>query len=348
MNTENTELREPRLKTLAIIGLLAAIAVIAWLAVQIVAYAPSTFTSLASLAEGISQYKDSVLAGENKALVITSNISSLESNKPATITWTKDEQPGTYAFSYSCADGVTVDIVASAGLKSISCDTRYSLGDTDNVTLVIESTKVPETNLSYAISFMRANDIGPIRIGEQTMAVKNEGLAVAAPVEDGEVLGESDQNEFVADEIVKPEAPKPTTPAPVVVTNPEPTLVYEIPVSNPNGFTDLATRFIGTGSIVNNKFVTGTIGREDSGAIQFEVKNIGTKTSDSWSYSVTLPDGDVYTSPRQVALKPNERAVISLGFDTPDKASYTFVVVVKVEDKTAANNSFKKVVSFIN
>ncbi len=347
MNNEITEPRGPRLKILAIIGLLAAIAVIAWLAVQIVALAPSTFTSLASLAEGISQYKEAVMAGENKALVITSNISTLESSKPATISWEKDGEPGTYAFSYSCADGVTVDIVASEGLKSISCDTRYSLGDTDNVTLVIESTQAADTNLSYAISFMRANDIGPIRIGEQTVAIKNEGLAVAAPVENGEVLGESDKNDFVADEIVAPEAPKPTKPVtPAVPVVETPTYTYALPVSNPNGFTDLATRFLNVGDIVNGKFVAGSIERDDNGAFQFEVKNIGTKTSDSWSYTVALPDGDTYTSPKQTALKPNERAVISLGFDTPDKASHTFVVVVKVEDKTSSNNSFKKVVNF--
>lgn len=346
MNNENLQEKGPGLKALAIIGLIAAIALLAWLAVQIVAYAPNGFTSLASLAEGISQYKEAVLTNDNKALVITSTIGVIESNKPATITWEKDDQAGTYAFSYSCADGVTVDIVASEGLKNISCDTRYSLGDTDNVTLVIESSKVPETNLSYAISFIRANDIGPIRIGEQTVAIKNEGLAVAAPVENGEVLGESDKNDFVADEIVVPEAPKPTKPvAPVVET---PTYTYALPISNPNGFTDLATRFLNVGDIVNGKFVAGSIERDDTGAFQFEVKNIGTKTSDSWTYTVTLPDGDTYTSPKQAALKPNERAVISLGFDTPDEASHTFVVVVKVEDKTSSNNSFKKAVTFTN
>lgn len=346
MNNETLESKGKGRKTLAIIGLLAAIALIAWLAVQIVAFAPTTFTSLASLAEGISQYKDAVLSGENQPLVITSELGVIESNKPATITWNKDDQTGIYAFSYSCAEGVTVDIVASEGLKSISCDTRYSLGDTDNVTLVIESAKMPETNLSYAISFMRANDIGPIRIGEQTIAIKNEGLAVANPIEDGEVLGESDQNEFVADEIVKPEVPKPSKPAvPVVET---PTYTYALPVSNPNGFTDLATRFLNVGDIVNNKFVVGTIARDDSGALQFDVKNIGTKTSEPWGYTVTLPDGDTYTSPKQAALKPNERAVISLGFDTPDEASHTFAVVVKVEDRVASNDSFKRTISFTN
>jgi hypothetical protein len=335
--------KTPVVKTVAIIGFIAALALLAYLAVQIVAFAPNGFTSLASLAEGISQYKEAVLAGENKALVITSEIGTIESNKPATITWEKDTQPGTYAFSYSCVEGVTVDIVANEGLKSISCDTRYSLGDTDNVTLVIESNTATEASIAYAISFMRSNDIGPIRIGEQSIAIKNEGLAVTPPKTDGEVLGESDQNEFVPDEVAKPETPKPVTP--VVET---PTYTYAVPVSNPNGFTDLATRFLNVGDIVNNKFVAGTITRDDSGAFQFEVKNIGTKTSEPWGYTITLPDGDTYTSPKQAALKPNERAVISLGFDTPNKTSHNFVVVLMTEDKTSSNNSFKQVVSFKN
>jgi hypothetical protein len=344
MNNEETlQEKAPVVKTAAIIGLLAVIALLAYLAVQIVAFAPQGFTSLASLAEGISQYKEAVLAGENKALVITSNIGVIESNKPATITWEKDEQPGTYAFSYSCAEGVTVDIVATEGLKSIFCDTRYSLGDTDNVTLVIESTTAAQANIAYAISFMRANDIGPIRIGEQSIAINNEGLAVAPPNSEGEVLGESDQNEFVPDTVVKPDTPKPVTP--VVET---PTYTYALPVSNPNGFTDLATRFLNVGDIVNNKFVAGTIERDDSGAFQFEVINNGTKTSEPWGYTVTLPDGDTYTSPKQAALKPNERAVISLGFDTPDKSSFTFIVVLKTEDRTSSNNSFKRAINFSN
>lgn len=341
MNNETLQEKNPVLKTAAIIGLVAAIALLAYLAVQIVAYAPNGFTSLASLAEGISQYKEAVLTNDNNALVITSTLGVIESNKPATITWEKDNQPGTYAFSYSCADGVTVDIVASEGLKNISCDTRYSLGDTDNVTLVIESNSTQEANIAYAISFMRANDIGPIRIGEQSLSIKNEGLAVATPNDGGEVLGESDQNEFVPDVIVAPETPKPGVP--VIET---PTYTYALPVSNPNGFTDLATRFLNVGDIVNNRFVAGSIERDDSGAFQFEVINNGTKTSEPWGYTVTLPYDDTYTSPKQAALKPNERAVISLGFDTPDKSSFTFIVVLKTEDRTSSNNSFKRAINF--
>jgi uncharacterized cupredoxin-like copper-binding protein len=348
MNTETFSSKTKRAKAFIIIAFFAIIALIAWLSVQIVAYTPNAFSSLASLAQGISQYKEAVINSES--LPITSGLSSVESGKSATVTWKKDSRPGTYTFSYNCNEGVTVEIVSPEGMRAVSCDMRYSLGDTDSVTLAVNTNKSEPINLSYAISFMRDSDIGPIRIGEQTLAVTPAAALAEGEKKDGEVLGENDKkdDEFVKDEIVTPETPKPTKPTPVVVTRPEPTLVYEIPVSNPNGFTDLATRFIGTGSIVNNKFVAGTIEREDVGAIQFEVKNIGTKTSESWTYSVTLPDGDTYTSPKQAALKPNERATITIGFATPDKASHTFSVVVKVDDKTSANNSFKKTVTLSN
>ncbi len=348
MNTETFSSKTKRAKAFIVIAFFAIIALIAWLSVQIVAYTPNAFSSLASLAQGISQYKEAVF--DNETLPITSGLSTIETGKSATITWKKDERPGTYTFSYSCADDVTVEIVSPEGMRAVSCDMRYSLGDTDNVSLVVTSKKTDPINLSYAISFMRESDIGPIRIGEQTLAVIPAVTLAEGDKKDGEVLGENDkkEEEFVKDEIVTPEAPKPSKPAPVMVTRPEPQVVYEIPVSNPNGFTDLATRFIGSGAIVGNKFVAGSIKREDDGAIQFEVKNIGTKTSGTWTYTVTLPDGDTYTSPKQTALKPNERATITIGFATPDKASHTFSVVVDIDDKNSSNDSFKKTVNFTN
>lgn len=345
MNTGTFASKARRMKALIIIGFVAIISLIAWLSVQIVAYTPTAFSSLASLAQGISQYKEAVF--ESDSLSITSGLSSVESSKTATITWKKDNRPGTYTFSYGCVEGVSLELVSPEGMRSVSCDMRYSLGDVDSITFVANSMSTTTVNFSYAISFMRDNDIGPIRIGEQTLAITPDTNLTIENTEAGKVLGDADkkEDEFVKDEIVAPETPK---PAPVVVTRPEPELIYEIPVSNPNGFTDLATRFIGSGSIVNNKFVAGSIEREDNGAIQFEVKNIGTKTSSSWKYTVTLPDGDTYTSLNQTALKPNERATITIGFATPDKASYTLSVVVKVDDRNGSNDSFKKTIAFTN
>ena len=333
-------------KPVAVAGFVAIIVIIAWASVKIVSFAPTAFSSLASLSQGISSYRDSMSADIDADLTVASNMKLVDAGKPVIVTWDKDSREGTYAFSYACLEGVTIDIVDTEGLRNIACDTRYSVGVTDAVTVVVNSEKDRHVDVPYTISFMRQNDTGPVRSGNNTLTITNESISetLATATPNGEVLGEEAVKEDV------PTSATPATPAPkpkpVVVAQPVTEYVYEIPVSNPNGFTDLATRFFNVGDIVNGKFVAGSIERDDTGAFQFEVKNIGTKTSGTWTYTVTLPDGDTYTSPKQTALKPNERAVISLGFDTPDQASHTFVVVVKIEDKTSSNNSFKKVVNF--
>ncbi len=355
MNKETeVEEKKPRFsKPVAVAGFVVIIALIAWTSVQIVRLAPTAFSSLASLSQGISNYRDTMSDDIDTDLTVASNIKLADAGKPVTITWNQDSREGSYAFSYACLEGVTVDIVDDEGLRTIACDTRYSLGVTDAVTVIINSEKARHIDVPYTISFMRQNDTGPVRSGENTLTITNESINddVAVVTPDGVVLGEEDEIEEVTEE-VKEEAPAPAAPAPkpkpVVVTEPVTEYVYEIPVSNPNGFTDLATRFLNVGDIVGGRFVAGGIERDDSGAFQFEVKNIGTKTSGTWTYTVTLPDGDSYTSPTQTALKPNERAVITLGFDTPDKASHTFVVTVEIEDRVSSNNSFRRAVTFSN
>jgi hypothetical protein len=343
-NVTPDENKQPKFsKPVAVAGFVAIIGLIAWISVQLVSLAPSAFNSLASLSQGISNYRETMSADNDSPLAVASDLKLVNVGESVTIAWNKDSREGAYAFSYKCLDGVSIDIVDTEGLRSIACDTRYSLGMTESVTIVIDSEKNRHVDIPYTISFMRSNDTGPVRSGDNTLTITNENIEDTLAVLDtpaGEVLGENDAKEEV------PVAPVKPTLKPVVIAEPVTEYIYEIPVSNPNGFTDLATRFLNVGDINDNKFVAGSIARDDSGAFQFEVKNIGTKTSEPWSYTLTLPDGDTYTSPKQAALKPNERAVISLGFDTPDKASHTLVVVVKVEDKIDSNNSFKKVVNF--
>jgi hypothetical protein len=334
---------------LTVAGFVAAIALIAWVSVQIIQFIPNSFSSLASLAQGISNYRESMSVNNDEPLSVASDTKLTTVGKPVVVTWKKDVRGGTYVFSYTCEDGVSVEIVDDEGLRQIACDTKYSLGEADSVTLMVESLKKRHVDVSYTIAFLRPNDTEASRNGTSVVTITNTAIAeeVAVAEPDGQVLGEDAAKPETKPEETPAPAPKPAPTKPVVVTEPKTEYVYTIPVSNPNGYTDLATRFLNVGDIAGGKFVAGSIERDGSGAFQFEVKNIGTKTSGEWTYTVTLPDGDAYTSLKQTALKPNERAVISLGFDTPDKASHTFVVVVKIDDKNVSNNSFKKVVNFV-
>lgn len=334
MNQATFSSKHPRVRILIITGFLAIIALLAWLAIQLVSVLPTAFSSLASLAQGLNQYREAMV--DYEPLSIVSAPSQLQADTPVTITWRKDERAGSYIFSYSCKPDIGVTLITAEGQKDVACGTRYDLGDTDSLTMIPKSTSAGD--FAYAISFMRSDDVGPIRIAEQTVPLTIPTLA-EKPDTDGEVLGESDTNESATSTETNTETP----PSTVIVEE----IIYEIPTSNPNGFTDLSTRFIAVGSIKNNRFVAGTLKRDSAGAIQFEIKNTGTKTSNMWTYSVKLPDGDTYTSPKQLPLKPNERAVVSLGFETTDDRSHTFVVSADVTgDRTKSNNEFKRTILF--
>jgi hypothetical protein len=122
---------------------------------------------------------------------------------------------------------------------------------------------------------------------------------------------------------------------------------YAIPTSNPNGRTDLGITYLGTGNIVDRQFLPGLVERGETGAIQFEIRNYGTKTSGNWEYTVILPNGDTYRSSEQAPLKPNERALLSMSFPAATANSHTFIATVSERtDRNQLNNTFSQTVRF--
>ncbi|MEZ4195168.1 MAG: hypothetical protein R3B53_02105 [Candidatus Paceibacterota bacterium] len=122
--------------------------------------------------------------------------------------------------------------------------------------------------------------------------------------------------------------PKPTTP----------TYIYEIPVSNPNGTTDLVVSYLGTGQLYTNGMFnnTGVINYNQPGGVQFAVHNVGSKTSDTWTFEAKLPGNITYTSDKQTPLKPNERAVLTISFG-PTKETSTQNIIIKIDTKSDTN-----------
>lgn len=327
------------MRSLAVAGFIAIICLIAWLSVQIVTVAPSAFSSLASLAEGISSYEDTISEEMEDAPAIntTKTNDEINSGDSVTIDWDDDENTGIYSFAFTCIDGVTVTAMRTDGGRAIECDTKYLLGEDTSITLSAESNLPDTVTIPYDIYFKRVGDTDTYRTG-------NGSFMVASVVKEeatGEVAGESTSEEEVVVENTTP-----TTPTVV----PEPVIEYQyaIPASNPNGFVDLAAKFVNVGGDVDGRFVAGSLQKESTGAFQFEVKNIGTKTSSNWKFTVTLPDGGNYTSETQRPLKPNERTTLALSINTDDDSSHTFIVVVEeTNDTRLSNNSFSQRVTLI-
>ena len=349
MNTVNSDKNEAKSRGLAVAGLMAIIIFIAWLSIQIINVVPNAFSSLASLAEGITQYEESLNEDTPTELIINRDIAPLDSGADTRISWEPGTESGAYSFSYTCVQGVSVTVANEDGVREISCDTTYNVGDVTGLNLSVTSAASRYVDVPYTVSHIDSESGKLLSAGSAKVTVVNREIDdINEDTDITEVAGVSTDDE-ASEETPVEETPEPTTP--VVTPQPETQFEfeYQIPVSNPNGFVNLEASYIGVGGIVNNRYVAGELEKESTGAIQFAVKNIGTKTSDSWTFSIELPGGGTYESDTQLPLKPNERAVLTIGIQTDNDSSHTFVVEVETDEDIAnANNSFSRRVSIQN
>lgn len=342
----NTPEKNSATKSLAIVGFVGLIIVISWLGIQLVQVMPTALSSLASLADSVYNY-------EPVSLTVVSNKTVANVDEPFTISWNVPRQEGKFAFSYACAEGLSVDLRDQNGIKAINCDTNYDIGSVSSIDLVAKGERSRYTDLAYTIDFITIGHSEPTGNGTGRVSIVNpaiEDTVAVGPVEP--------EPETPVATTTPTNTPATTTPAapttPSTPTKPTTTYtteyVYTIPTSDPNGYTDLVARHLGVGAISGGKFISRTtIDNDTEGAIQFEVKNTGTKTSATWNYTVILPNGDTYNSPLQNPLKPQERKTIVIGFPTnEDTGTETYTVAVSVGgDKNLANNSFAERVTVV-
>lgn len=336
------------IKTLAIVGFLAVALAFIWVLVQGVRVVPGAFASLASIAESIQNYRPIT------ELSIATEKSIVNSNESFQINWTDMKRHGTYHFSYTCTEGVILNVRGGDGdLVTIPCTEKLSLPeDVHGLFLSIESAQSRFSDVSYSIAFETED-------GETLVERTDKITVVNATIPTTTVITENTDTEDTPVVAVKPTTPKPVVPRPVVaapiaaapvVTHTEVTF---IPQSYAHGFTDLKATFIGIGTMNGNTFVPqANYDRDERDGLKFEVKNIGTKTSDAWTFTATLPSGVTYTSEKQTGLKPNEKVVFTLGFtmDDTDKAKTTTLKVdtdVK-NDTNDKNDSFSWSVKVVN
>lgn len=338
------------LKKIAILGL---IGIITWASIGLVSVAPAAFTSLASLASSLNDYKNNLDNNNDEldTLIVTSNKTIVPTSETFELSWSTVRKQGSYTFSYKCTDGVALDIVEADGNRGINCEQVYNIGNISTLKLKADSEKNRFSEIKYTIAFLGTNDTKPRASGEASLTIINSKISDSTVAKTDDSKDSSNVGTATTTETSKPQTV--TTPvAPTTTTKPAPTYtqeyVYTIPVSDPKGRVDLAARFINSGRIVGNTFFPEVIKQNDKGAIQFEVKNYGTKTSGTWTFSVTLPNGELYTSSNQTQLKPNERAVLTIGFATTNTSNHKFTVkVIEKSDRTTLNNQFTQSVSFL-
>ena len=337
------------IKSLAIVGFFATVALLVWFVVQGLRAAPGSFASLASIMETINSYRP------NADFTADTEKSIVNSGETFTLSWTKMASKGEYLVSYLCADGVSVTVRNARGtLESVACDDEFSVKDATELSMSITSASERFYDVPLIVAYEPKGDDrteAEVRVTVVNATIPSQPTLTTTAPTSGVPEVPTPSSQPAAITRVTETAPVPTT-KPTTGTTPvrEETQtvtqrVSYMPVSYPNGYTDLKMSFFSMGSYTNNVFVpVGKYDNDVRSALKVEVKNIGTKTSESWTFTVTLPDGTTYTSEKQEGLRPNEKAVFTLGFDfdpgfTAKSTSVKGSVSVK-NDTNSNNNSF--------
>lgn len=308
MNQVTHEQKDRVMKTLAIVGFVAVIMLGVWLAVQIVSLMPKAFSSLASIADGVYNYQDTV------ELEVTTQNSVVNSGSAFLVGWNKVPKEGSYTFSYACTDGVSVDVRDDTGNESVvSCGEMLHLGkDTASLEVTIASERRRFTDVAYTIGFVEEGH-------EEALATSHNMITVVNPsIPQSDVIAQQEDENDTNPEDTEEDVTEDNNQTPVEDTDTEDTAA-DVPLtpSEPEPYVDLAVTLVAVGELdANGNFIKrASIDEDARGAFQFEVKNVGTKASGNWNFDATLTSGVVYTSPAQASLGTQDRILFTLGYD---------------------------------
>lgn len=340
MNTQNPEQqsRSTTQKVVAIILSLIVVAVGVWLAVQVVRFLPTAFSSLASIAEEVYSPRAS------DEFAVTQSVTSVSSGNDFTLSWNVPKEDGMYRFRYSCVDGVAMTLTIGNVVEHAACDEIITFDTSvSSINITVDSEKVRTTDIDYVLTFTPAG--ATEASGEYLGTISATNLAIASRDEKPEVI--------VPEVIEEEEEVDTTNDTPRVATEPEIRYVQfsYIPVSLDNGYTDLAVTLVGTGYVRGNTFYPSLVVDNDrDAAIQIKVQNLGTKTSEQWDIDVELPNGEGYSRENRKELKPNEYEIMTIVFEAEDETGIeSFEVDIDVDDdKTSTNNHLRSSMRFVN
>lgn len=321
-------------RVLATIGFVGLIVIGMYGSVRVAQAVPGVFSNLAAAIVSIT----SIFVPANETLTLSLPAYTVQTGAPLTVAYDHQNKKleGTYAFRYSCVDGVTFSTVAGDGtISAITCNQPYAFKPFNNsFTVTPVSEKLRFSDVELFITFTPEGASGSTVAGSTVVTVENQKLSTTSLTPPTGTTG------------------TPVTPTPKPPTPPRTTIVVpQGRASDPNGYTDLTARVIEVGVLDSTGAFQSTTTLSRNGpriAVRFAIENIGTRTSKEFTFSAVLPTYPPFTyfSPSQVALGPGDRIEYTIGFDSFDQDLVgDFVVNVdptnSVNEKDKANNIIK-------
>ncbi len=288
-------------KVLAVIGFIATIAAILSLVVKGLERAPGAFASLASVAERVNTYRPL------HELTIATEKTVVNSGESFQISWTNVRQNGEYHFSYTCDSGVSLEVRGEGGTIPMKCTDILTLPETAHGLFLA----VHSDNLRFADTYLTVTFKDKRKSEELKNTTKVTVVNAAIPARDEATDESVAPNNQQADAVRQTNA-------------------------------DLKITMLGSGRIRDGVFsFSSTFDSDNQNAIRFDVKNVGTNISDVWNFTAILPNGERYTSPMQVALRPGDHIEFTLGFFLGDERSPVSLSVTthSKSDVNSTNNT---------
>lgn len=337
---KGNENRDRAIKWLAVFGVISIVLSLGWIVSSITGYNPNLMATIGSIFTNKSHPVE---------LILTPATTTIEHGSPVTLEWEPAPEPGTYALWFECAGDMEIHLATPGyGSQEIICDTFYNIGELNAVRAIFSNEK-ESTLIDYKVAFLPESNpdeqyitTGQLTIQSSQIALSPDDKKDADIIESEPIIKEEEPKSKETEtptetEIDQPEtevtedlSPEPVYTEPQFITE----VVYQLPTSDPLGNTYLYVSYRGVGIIDNNVFTAhSSFNSAEHGAIRFDVTNRGTKTSSEWTYRAQLPNGQIYTSPTQEPLKPNETATISIGFRSPvETGTYPFSVEIDTID----------------
>lgn len=288
-------------KVLAIIGFIATAAAILSLVVKGIERAPGAFASLAAVVERVNTYRPL------HELTVATEKTVVNSGESFQISWTNVRQNGEYHFSYACDSGVSLEVRGEGGTIPMKCTDILTLPETAHglfLAVHSDNLRFADTYLTVTFKKKRADE-------ELKNTIKVTVVNAMVPVHT------EDENENTVPTGERTDAAKPT-------------------------YADLQIVMLGGGVIRDEVFsFSPTFDTDYQNAVRFDVKNVGTNISDVWNFTAILPNGERYTSPMQVALRPGDHIEFTLGFFLGDERSPVSLSVTthSKSDVNSTNNT---------
>lgn len=349
-------------KILAIIGLIALLALAAWVSVQVIRFAPSVFSSVSSGVSSATVSITSLFGGQEQPLSFDMQSLSATSGQAAVLTFTHAaaQENQEYALTFSCTPGATLAAQTNddGSFDELSCgEPHIFVSEQQSITVRPSLLLDDQESAEMTITLAALAESGEAAYSDDTLVTVRRGTAlVEKSGADTDDEPQEDGAEDSEERVQQRPTGAPQAAAPAAAPSrqqPEREVVF-VPgtgASDPSGRPDLALRVLATGMQVevdgeDRFFAVDEVPADENAAVKFEVINLGTKTSEEFTFAAELPiignDDYLFESDTQQALRPGERIEYTLAFDRAnpddDGATIAFTLLPEGDDEETQNN----------